>query len=467
MSIIHPFYGANSSPGPSADAPDTSWFIAWIIGVDPRRLAMYSPESRMLAMASAYLLMVSLSISFMAVIVFCLESAPAGWLMSAKLAAAIAAGLAWVMIIGTVDRTLLIVSDAIGPGKYGRKALMLSLRLGMALIFSSIFADQLILGYYRSEIATAAHRLEFDERLADGSKLREFYKIGAKEGNVEEIGKELSGLRERRLVVPPEIRDDIAKVEKCDATATRMQARVASLQAQGADPDGIAAHRHDLYRQRLTCDNRRAKVEADKKGYFSGLDAQIAGLSTRLEAARNDLRDASDKMSREAEAEAAVSKQRHAGSGSRETAFEAAKRMDPEIARNALIMWTALVLLEMMPFLLKSLPTNHAVAAGTQAIHAEETAEQRARITQAQMQEAVWSAVWQRQDVLAAATHMAANHANALAPLFCYDAVLAAQVQAERKAKTAARNNPSMATTILNGYSEAVRQTYQNMAMVP
>lgn len=454
-------------PGPSADAPVTSPFIARVIGVDPIRLAMHSPEAQMLAKASAYLLMVSLSIGFLAMTIFTLESLPAEWSMLIKLTCATLVGLAWVLIIGTVDRALLVIADAIGPGRPMRKSLMMAVRFGMALVFSSLFAEQLILAYYKAPIATAGQRLAFEERTRDSESLRTLYKIQAKIDQVKTQTAQLNDLRDRRLIIPPDIRDHVAKVEKCDTATSRLSTRLANLQAQGAEIERIKAMRQDLYRQRQACERERADVEKKKSTYFAALDDQTQKAAEATRLANEDLRTASAKMEMEAEEQGRSSMQRHASSSQRELAFEAAKAASPEISRNSKILWLALILLEMSPFILKSLPTNHPVAAGTQAIHEEEAAEQRLRIVQSRAQEKMWKAAWARDNVLATGTNEAARHAGVLAPLFCYENVLAAQSSAEQKARAAARRNPGMATTILATYADAVRQTYQGLAANP
>jgi len=376
----------------------SSRILAVVAGVPPETLEDHSARARWIVYTIGLtLLFVTFPLAFLGMAVYAsanlISNSWPTWLQHTVVFGS-ATVWALVVVIG-VDRTLLVMSDAVDPSRKTGVVAMLAIRFALAFVLSSLVADEIILWRYRAPIEAAAQKLAVEDREVAARKLHGIHGIAEKQQSVTATQSSLDSLRAERSTLPAAIVDMQSVSARCAQARDALGQRVAALRVQANDD---AALRPQLARlgQQLA-DKRRecTKLLTDainaKAAYLREKDAAIAEASTQLKDATTVLARSQTNLSAEATRTGAVTTAAWQDGSSREAAFSRVKADRADIRHNAMILWLALLLLELLPMLIKLFARNNPVAAEAQEDLAAQCAEARMTAAQTAQMEALWA----------------------------------------------------------------------------
>jgi len=209
-----------------------------------------------------------------------------------------------------------------------------------------------------------------------------------------------------------------------DALAQRYAALRAQTQADDALAPQLARLGQQLADKRRDC-NRQLKEASDARAaYLKEKDAAIADASTQLRDAATTLNQTQSRLNAEQTATSAVTSAAWRDGSSREAAFSRVKSDRADIRHNALLLWLALLLMELLPMLIKLFARNNPVAVSIQEQLSSDCAQARMNTLQSQQSELLWAtALQQSQADPEMLTQVAAMQA-AGEPLRAFDQIL-------------------------------------------
>ena len=366
--------------------------FAWFAGVDPERLAAHRSTSRYLVIALGMVLgLVSGPIVALAMGSYAYGSLPASLDAAPRLLIAVGIGVAWMTAIWTIDRALIISSDAVSADRRVLLAAGFALRIGLAGILASIFAGQLVQLLYSKMLDTTAQHLALDLRERDAERLAELHGVPATRKDVAALETKAAELAEQQKTVPVWILDKFGSAELCEKQARLLAVRV----NHWPTPEGWQS----LARKYASCHKLRADAVHYRDEYLEEVQGRITknvgllqGSYERAATATANL--AVDRRKVDAGTEAGYS-----SISAREIAFEQLQKEHPEVRTNARLWWAALLILELLPVLLKMMSRNNPVAAEAQADLAEDAVQHRIRVKRLQGLEMGTARVLARADV--------------------------------------------------------------------
>lgn len=444
-------------------------FMAWLIGLDADRLATARTESRYAATAIGILLLLSLTFAFMAMAIFSYAKLPADWPPAGRLAGVMVASVGWIVLMGNIDRVLLLLGEAIDPGSW-RKAVLLVARLGVSIMLSVLFAEQIIHFVYAGPISIAAGQLAFERRATDAGRLETLYGLPDLKIQIGAGSQRVNQLAEARRTLPEDVRRRFAEAEKAKSSRDRQAAYVAALRTKYNRESRPAelAYLHD----RLSQAQQRA-IELSRKwaqlndaaeharaAYLQDIDDQMGTARGNLSKASQHLDDASAKMRAENQARGEQTNKDFSDGSTAEIALARASLDHPEIVRTVWMLRIVLVVLDVLPIFLKTLVVNNPLFLGSRAILAQEAAAARLRERMSQADQVAWADALVRPDVALAREAAAVANASALAPLHDLERLVEQLAASEQAMRAAARRHPDQAASIWGAYFEAVRAAF-------
>lgn len=433
----------------------------WALGISKARYDDSPPESRHLAVAHLPLLLISMGVAAVAMGFFVYVSLPAD--LPASLQGWVSAGIGfvWALIVGMIDRVLILVGASLGGRGSHMKLLLIAVRLGVAALVSNLLAEQLVLAYYAAPIKEAAQKIANEERIRQREQLDGLHGIAGHESAVNTLLEQDRTLDERRRTLPPDVQTALAKVAPCDRQAQRIADRLNGLPAQRSDLR--SALQRDLQAQRRTCTGLRTAAESLRNRHFDDVRKAMAENSAALVRARTSLDQAQTDRDAEIARQALQTAAWSLDSSSRDIAFARAKADHPDIAKGALGLWSLLFLLEIFPLFIKTIIMNDPIARGTQRILAEATATEQAQLRWIAEMDVAHRKAWQRSNVRAAAVAAEAHHAQALTPVLAYESFLQGQADVEQRLRRLTKDNPRLHAQSLTGFATALRRSFEQL----
>jgi len=406
-------------------------FLAAVAGVAAATLDKHEQQAKWVVYAIALsLLFVTFPLAFLGMSVYASANLiSADWPQWQQYAVVLAAAVGWALVVVFgVDRTLLVMSDAVDPrNKFGVIAMLL-VRFVLAFVLSSLVADEIILWRYRAPIAATAEQISLDDRNKAATQLNAIHGVSGKQQAVTSAQGTLDTLRAERGALPAAVvaLQDAAKTcgRDRDALAQRYAALGAQTQADDALAPQLARLGQQLADKRRDC-NRQLKEASDARAtYLKEKDAAIADASTQLRDAATTLNQTQSRLNAEQTATSAVTSAAWRDGSSREAAFSRVKSERADIRRNALLLWLALLLMELLPMLIKLFARNNPVAVSIQEQLSSDCAQARMNTLQSQQSELLWAtALQQSQADPEMLTQVAAMQA-AGEPLRAFDQIL-------------------------------------------
>jgi len=452
------------APQPNAKLTRATRFVAWLLGVDVERLVTSRPESRYAATAVSILLLMSLVFAFFAAATFAYARLPAGLAPGLRLALAGLGGLVWAFFIGNVDRALLLLGEA---SRGWRKGAMLLVRLGVAGVLSFFFAEQIILTLYAGPVAIASQQLTIEQREQDAVRLEKLHGLPGLKEQAASVSKQVEELAARRETLPEYVLSRFAEARKCGEALDRQAGRVASLRrALRQDErrplhDALAQAERRYSELRQKCAQLREAAERAKTDYLLDIDAQLKDANAVRSEANQKLAVATGKMDAEKQTRGQQTQEAYADSSTNGVAFARAMADHPEIARDSQLVRAVLIILDMLPFIIKSLADNIPLFIRSRMLLASEAAAARIREHMSRIEEAAWAEAFARPDVREAWRNLAAAQASALAPLNGLGRLFEQMAESAIEARTAARHHPDHATAIWAAFNEAIRKAFE------
>lgn len=437
-----------------------SELIVWLAGVEPRQLDHHTSAAQFLVKALGITqAIVTGPIIFLAMSFFAYGSLPVEisqpWLRGLV---AVTAGLAWcaIVLIG-VDRTLIIVSNAVGIAQPLATKLGLLLRIGLAAIMANLFADMIIEWRYAGISNETAQHLALDLREKDAERLAVLNELPAAQEEIAALTEKSKQLTTQYRVLPKEIVAKFATAGRCETEARRLATSVARLEHNASNSNEASQSRHALFDKNTTCRKMRADATRQRTTYLRSVEAQMAKNAALLETAHEKTVAISDKVAAE---RAAMDRSTIAGYSSmsgRDVAFEKVKEEHPDIRLKARLWWLAFFAAELFPILLKSvLSHNSPVAAEAQADLAEGASRHRIRSQRASMVEKQYMGILSSNEVHMAIDAAAVPYAAAMEHLDGFRHLLDRLIIERQRREKIGRDFPDLAGTVHAAYAEAV-----------
>ena len=204
-----------------------------------------------------------------------------------------------------------------------------------------------------------------------------------------------------------------------------------------------------------------------KPAIFRKSTRRLKDAGEAVAASTRNLTAATSKMDVEKQARGQQTQDAFADSSTNEVAFTRAMADHPEIARNSQLVRLVLVVLNVLPFVIKSLADNIPLFIRSRMLLASEAAAARMREQTSRIEEAAWAEAFARQDVREAWRNLATAQASALAPLHGLGRLFEQMAESEIEARTAARRHPDHSTAIWAAFNEAVRNAFAAGAEPP
>lgn len=378
-----------------------------------------------------------------------------------------AAALGWACLVTFgIDRTLLVLADAVDPQNRFARGGMLALRLGIAALLSSLVAEEIILWRYRAPIAEAAQQLSIASREATSRQLRGIHGVDAKEQAANAADAALATLRSERAVLPEAVVALQASATRCGRERDALNQRYAALrvraQEDSAQAPALAALAQRAADKRRECGKLLNEAGAAKATYLAEKDRAIAEASTQAKDAASTLNNTRQALDQEQHATGASTAAAWRDGSSREAAFAKVKAERADIRRTAGVLWAALLLLELLPLLLKLFASNNpvAVAIGRQ-LH-DESAKERMKSAQTAQMESLWVQTLAGDGATQDAVKQILALHNAAAPLTAFDYLL--QQNEETTARLRRQADAVPGSEIQRAFLEAQAAAFERLS---
>lgn len=368
----------------------------WLSGVDYRRLSGHSSSARAITVAIGTLFIVTFLIAFIQGFTYAYE-ALATFEVSAtlRLCAAAGAALLWAAFIVIIDRSLVVISDAIG-NHAAIKCLIVGLRLVAVVVVSGLIAHELIKEKYRATIAATADQMAIEQReRAIGISIREFAPMKDQLKDLEAKQHELNN-----AIVPIAITRKFAAVAQCSTQASKIAASLKRAEYDG-DTKRAGRLRRVLRERTDQCHQLATEADTARASYLKEIETQKQDLGPQLRAARERATDAAERYSKEIADRDRRATEQSRSITARDAAWEAVQQQHPQIRYEAWQIWGVLIFFETLALLGKLTSRNNPIAAETQADLEEESARHRSRRRLSIMQEKTHALALTRPDVRA------------------------------------------------------------------
>ena len=423
--------------------------FAWFAGVDPERLAAHRSTSRYLVVAFGMVLgLVTGPIVALAMGSYAYGSLPPSFGDAPRLLTAIGIGSAWMMAIWTIDRALIISSDAVSADRRVLLAAGFALRMGLAGILASIFAGQLVQLLYSKMLDTTAQHLALDLREHDAERLAQLHGVPAVRKEVAALEAKAAELVEQQKTIPVWILDKFTGADQCEKQARQLAIRV----NRDPTPGGWQA----VAKKNAACRKLRADAVHDRDEYLQEVQVRITENAELLHAAHGRADTAIGNMIADRQKVDAGTEAGYSSISAREIAFEQLQTDHPEIRTTARLWWGALLILELLPVLLKMMSRNNPVAAEAQADLAEGAAQHRIRVKRLQGLEISTARVLARGDVQQSVDAVTAEYTVAMSHLTSFGQLVARIVQEHQRQRDVGRAHPDLAFHLDAAFAEAV-----------
>jgi hypothetical protein len=430
-------------------------FLAWLAGVDPRRLALHSSSAQFVIKAiGTTMLLLSGPIAAAAMGSYVWLNTP-DFSLTVRVPLSIFGALTWatIALVG-VDRTLLIAADAVGIDQYWLPKLTFLMRAALAGLMASLFSGMLVEAQFSGIAAETSAHLALDVSESDAERLGRLNGLPQIQTVATNLGNKANDLERQYNTLPPEIVAALKSASRCDRQAKEFADALNGLDAAS---DEAVRLRDTLTYKREACRQLWATAVHQRDAYRTNIANQIAANETARKSADENLKNVSAKTDGQRADFYAKTRDGFASASGRSVGFEEAKKLHPEIARSAQLWWWSFFVAELMPVLLKTLLfPNNPVTAQSRADLAEAAGRHRVRARRAALVEGRMSALLARPEIGAAIDDalipnlLASEHLAAFGPL-------ADQIGAEgRRAEDLAEAYPDQAARIYEAYAAAV-----------
>ena len=421
--------------------------LSTVAGVSPVTLDEHEPESCWLVYALGIaLLFVTFPLAVLGMAVYAASNfiSPAWPLWQQNTLIGVAALVWGLVVVFGVDRTLLVLSDAIDPTNRWATLSMVALRFTIAIVLSSLVADEIILWRYRGPIAEAANAIAIDTRGATGSKLDSIHGITQKSQAANTPAATVDALRAERNVLPADVTAKLAIATRCTSERESLTQRYVGLRTQARTDETVAPALARLGQQladkRRECVRLTSEASSARAAFLNEKDTAIAEAGTQLRQASSMLSQTQQTLDQEKQTTGAATTAAWQDGSSREAAFSRVKAERPDIKRNALLLWLALLLLELLPLLAKLFAVNNPVSASIRKRLQTEAAEERMQVAQSANFEAAWASTLASEAANQANVQRILAIQDASAPLAANDQLLTQADASRRRMQRAAKS---------------------------
>jgi hypothetical protein len=443
--------------------------LAIAAGSSPAQLSTHKLVAKTLVYALGItLLFVSFPIAFFGGTAFAAANIPTGLPATAARLSAAAIGLAWacLMVFG-VDRTLLIVADAVGSSRAAQWTMVI-VRFAVAAVLSYLVADQIVMWYYRAPIAQAARVMALEEREAAASKIDNILEVNAKARAVSALATEEADLQARRGHLPPDIQEHINNAHNCYMRVSRLDKRVATLQADTANDwtDEIARLRAIRSNENAVCWGFQSIANKAKTVYYADISSRLDTNTATRAAAEPDLQQAKQKATAEKREDGDAIVRAYSDGSSREVAFERLQQDRTDIHRKSWAIRFALFILELLPLTLKMLARNNPVVSENRAVLATEAARHDSQVDYHKIYREQWiaGALDKHSEFRANVSRYIAGSQSAMASLASFEDFCTYLDSCRQRMNDTVARHPHHAHLVLSAYTRAVEAAFSNIA---
>jgi hypothetical protein len=371
-------------------------FLAKIVGADIELIEAHKPAARNLTYAIAIMLLfVTFPISFLGGFIYSLANlVPLDWPTGIRILSAALIGCGWAsMITFAVDRSLLIVADAIGSDRRWPYASMLALRFAVAIVLANLVADEIIHWWYRAQIMEMSQHMSLEKREMSAKQLNEIHGIPRLHGEVAIFTKTMEQLEAQKNNLPAGIQNRFVSAKKCDDSALRLQAGLYAVHSDGTENTAqkIADLRQQYAQKRRECAMIWRDAQKTKDAYDADISAKIQKNTSSLTAVNSRLNAASAKAQDEIQKNGEEISTLYADGSARDMSFARVKKENSDVLLYSWGIKAGLLLLELLPLLIKTLLINNPISAEIRAILEEEAAIQRNRANASRIAEFIFN----------------------------------------------------------------------------
>ena len=450
-----------------------SALLSNVAGVDPTTLAKHEAPARATTHAIGIaLLFVTFPLAMLSMMVYASANLVAAdlpqttrWLLIGS-AALIWAGL----ITFGLDRTLLVLADATDDHNRWSKIAMVTLRLTIAVLLSSLVADEISLWHHRAPIAETANQMAIESRESTARQLRGIHGIEAKEQAMNASESSVVTLRAERTTLPEAVTALQFTATRCGGERDAISQRYVALRVRAQEDTGLvpslAALGQKLADKRRECGKLLAEASAAKAAYLNEKDKAIAEASAQAKEAATTLNSTRKQLDREQSTSGAATTAAWRDGSSREAAFTRVKSERADIRHTAWVLRGALLLLELLPMLLKMLAVNNPVSAATRnQLHAA-SARERMQSAQTAQFESLWTQTLAGDGATQDAVKQILALQDAAAPLSAFDHLLhhADETARRVRARSGERRGVDFETAFLDAQAAAFERLGKSYA---
>lgn len=281
------------------------------------------------------------------------------------------------MAILWVERSLLVLSDALAPHPVPH-LLMLALRLGMVCLFSMVIAQKWVLSTYEGPISRQLQDMAHEAIATEKESALTEHSVSEKEGRVQPLQNRITELEGLLKTVPQPVHEIEIRLATAKPYLERLREERRTLRR---DPV-----RNDVQEERLRVLNKRliptqskqvTTLEADRtrewEAYASPLRTELEQKGLELKEAEKAAKTARNTAEKQAEIQGAAAVKALGSAGSDRQAFTRLRETYPEIDEEVRHKTLLLAFLEFMPILLKLLTHNSPISTQARAILQQES----------------------------------------------------------------------------------------------
>lgn len=412
-------------------------FLGFAAGAS--NLGAHSPAARQLVYAiSSALLFVTFPLAFLGMAIYSSSNFLTAEMTQLQQYALIGGcGLLWAMVVTIgVDRTLLVASDAASKSKSWIVGLVI-VRFTIAILLSSLVADEIILWRYRSQIQDAQTQIANEARLKLNGDLTTMHGVAEKDKLATDAAAQLAARQAERRQLPEQVIQAQSRANVCDSNRQVLSARYVALREKVKDDPSLRAGMLSIGQQ--LADKRRECTRLTTEAATARNDFLLA-KDTEINAAKNSQTSANDELSKSRTSrDAEVTTQSQStvklwkSGSSREAAFTRVKAERADIKRNSQVIWLALLLLELLPLIVKLFAKNNPVVEQARAQLEADSSAARIRQMETEGLEIAFAEALVSDAYKQAAIGHALNIQDAAAPFIAFEAIVERAVAAEER----------------------------------
>ncbi len=439
-------------PAPTLTRPPG--LLAWLVGVEPRRLAQHTSSAQFATKA------IAITMLFLSGPVAAAAMGSYIWLHTSDLNIALRAalsvlgGLTWASIaLIAVDRTLLVSADAVGIDQWWLPKLTFLMRAALAALMASLFSEMLVEAQFSGIASETAAHLALDVSESDAGRLARLNGLPQAQTMAKNLSDKADELQREFDTLPAEIIAALRAATRCRRQAKQLENTLNGLDAASDDASRV---RDALRDKTEVCRTLQAGASHERDAYRRNIASQITTNETARRSAVHSLNAASARIDEQRTDLYSKTRDGYASASGRSVGFEEAKKRHPEIKRSAQLWWWGFFAAELLPVLLKTLLfPNNPVSAQSRADLAEAAGRHRLRARRAALVERRMTALFARPEIGVAIDDALTPSAVGTEHLAGFEAFADQLVASHMRAQDLANAYPDQAARIYEAYAAA------------